>query len=208
MKTRTTIVTTSIIMASVIVLSVMLAGCRPQSITPDVIKQQAIAKRAALLDAAMQLQASAATLSAQLQAAGIMDANVSGKIARLNAQAAKYIADANALAVALSRMELTGNTAADWITTVGTVNSAIPSPVQPYVNIGLVLASLISALIAKRKAAQAAESTLALTETVKGVQMFKDSDVPTPVREALKESLLSAQSTSTKQTVAAIKAAL
>ena len=208
MKTTKKVAATAAATAAVLAGMIVLAGCRPQSITPDVIKQQAIAKRAALLDAATQLQASAATLSAQLQAAGIMDANVSGKIARLNAQAAKYIADANALAVALSRMELTGNTAADWITTVGTVNSAIPSPVQPYVNIGLVLASLISALIAKRKAAQAAESTLALTETVKGVQMFKDSDVPTPVREALKTSLSSTQSTSTKQTVAAIKAAL
>jgi hypothetical protein len=197
-----------LIIVALAAVSLGVVGCQPQSITPAQIKQQVTEKRAALLDAATQLQTNAAQLSTQLQAAGITDANITSKIAAMNAQAAKYIADANNLAVALSKMELTGDTTSDWITTIGTVNNSIPSPAQPYVNIGLTLAGLIAAGIAKKKATQAAAATLALTETVKGVQDFKIViDTPTVI-DTLKTSLSSAQSATTKEQVATIKANL
>jgi hypothetical protein len=63
-----------------------LSGCNPQSITPAQIKQQVTEKRAALLEAATTLQANASQLSTQLQSAGITDANISNKIASMNAK--------------------------------------------------------------------------------------------------------------------------
>jgi len=174
-------------MLMIVVLTIGLfafSGCN-QAITPAQIKA-ATAKQQTLQTTANAIQTQATLLAEQLKAAGIVDANLVGKIAVMNAQADKYLAEANSIAVAIQQVQLTGDTTTDWITTIRAVNTAT-APVNPYAPLiegGLAAATILAGWLAKRKAAEAAIAQAkyqahkqGVEKTMKEVSVSENADV-------------------------------
>lgn len=148
----------------------VFSGCG-QAITPAQIK--ALASQQQILQTqANAIQTQATQLAAQLRTAGIVDANLEAKVAAMNAQADKYLAEANSIATALQNVELTGDAATDWVATLRAVNIAT-APANPYALLiegGLAAATILAAWFAKRKAAEAATSQAKYQAHRRGVE--------------------------------------
>jgi hypothetical protein len=157
-----------------IVLAIALfsfAGCDSQSITPEQIQALA-SKQQVLQQKADEAQAMAESIAKQMQDAGITDANLTAKIAAINIQADKWQSQANDIAAALQGVQLTGDTATDWINTIRAVNTAT-SPFNPYalpVEVGLGVLATALGWFAKKKAADEATAQAKYQAHKQGVE--------------------------------------
>jgi len=187
-----------------IISTFALYGCE-QAITPADI-QALTEQKEALQQQVDVLQEAATQMTADMQAAGILDPCTVAKVAKINAEADKVQLQVNNIAAALKAVQLTGDVTKDWLSMLQAANAA-STPFNPYalpIAASLTLASFIFGLFQRK---QVALSKAALTEVVKGAQVFKKSADAAAVT-VFKDAQDSAQSASTKELVGAIKANL
>lgn len=181
-----------------------LVSCE-QAITPADI-QALTEQKEALQQQVDSLQVAATQMTADMQAAGIIDPCMVVKIAKINTEADKVQLKINNIAAALKAVQLTGNVPQDWLAMLQAANAA-SAPFNPYalpIAATLALASFIFGFIQRK---QAALSKTATMEIIKGAQAFKAA-ANTEAVKIFKDAQDSAQSASTKELVGAIKANL
>ena len=152
-------------------IGIFIGGCE-NKITPANLQAMA-AQQQVLQTQVDQAQALAAQLAADMQAAGVVDPNLSVKIAAINQQADKWQEQANSIGTAITQVKLTGDTNLDWLAMIQAANTA-SAPVNPYavpVGAGLSLLSLILGWIAKRKADEAAAAQAKYQAHKQGVEL-------------------------------------
>lgn len=155
-----------VMLGIVLVAALMFGGCE-EAFTPEQLKALA-AQNEVLQQQLDEVQAVAAEIAAEIEAAEIVDANTIAKLAKINEEADRVQAQMTVIARALQGVPLTGDAAQDFISQLQAANAA-SSGVNPYVipiGAGLSALSLVLGWLAKRKAA---ETVVAKTET-KAVQ--------------------------------------
>ncbi len=153
-----------------VLLAFSVVGCE-EDLTPLRLQQLA-AHQDVLQQQADTLQATATQLTEQLAAGGIVDPNAVAKVAKINVEADKVLAQIAVIAKALEGVPLTGDDAQDFISQLQAANAA-SSGFNPYVipvGSGLTLLSMVLAWFAKRKADEAAANKLKYQAHKQGVE--------------------------------------
>ena len=144
-------------MIAVLAIAFFVGGCG----VPNAEKIQALAaQRQSLLQQADEAQAAIKQMADAMQSAGIVDANMTAKIEKLNADVNKWKAIADTIGEAIEQAKLTGDNNQDLITILQSINaaSATFNPYAAPVGAGLGLLSLILGWIARREAEKRKEA--------------------------------------------------
>jgi len=207
-RTRTFIITIVIAIA----FSLTLSGCNFnfQTVTPE--SAQKLAADVNALTAMLDIyQQSVDQMTAALAASGAIDPNAVTKLKATQAKIDTIQAQIQQASQAVANQPLTGDDIQNWITLLQAANAASAS-VNPYalpISAVLTAISLIFGFLKKKDAdknkADAAQKTAALTEVIKGGELFKaNADEPAVI--AFKAAQNDKQSTVTKQLVGTIRA--
>ena len=183
-----------------------IGGCQQNSITPEKV-QQIAAEVNSLNDQATAYQQQAVLIAQGMVDANIVDPKIMAKVNQLNTEADKVRAKIAVLTAALQSVKLTGDNNQDLLTLLQQLNAA-SSPFNPYAAPAagiLAIISLILTAIAKKKAAEAAQSSKALDEVVTANEFFLNKS-SSEVSQAFKDIQNQLQTAETNKKVAAIKA--
>jgi len=161
-----------LILGIIVCVALMVGGvgCE-ESLTPAQL--QALAAQQEVLQLQLDtVQAAAAQITEDLAAAGIVDEEAVGKLAKINEEADKVQAQIAVIAQALAGVPLTGDNAQDFIAQLQAANAA-SSGFNPYVlpvGTGLTILSIVLGWLAKRKADDAAIAQVKYQAHKQGVE--------------------------------------
>jgi hypothetical protein len=134
------------------------AGCE-EAITPE--RVQALAAQQQVLQKQLDaVQAAAAQLVEGLEAGGIVDPNVTAKVAKINKVADGVQAQIDVIAKALEGVPLTGDATLDFLAQLQAANAA-SAGFNPYavpIGVGLSILTVVLGWFVKRKADEAKEA--------------------------------------------------
>jgi len=152
------------------IVLLLVCGCE-ESFTPE--QMQALAAQNEVLQKELdKVQAVAAAVAAEIEAAGIVDEAAVDRLAKVNEEIDRVQAQVDAIARALKGVPLTGDAAQDFISQFQAVNTA-SAGVNPYVvpiGAGLSGLSIILGWLAKRQRDEAARQHLKYQAHKQGVE--------------------------------------
>jgi outer membrane murein-binding lipoprotein Lpp len=191
-----------IVMFLTFLMLVPMSGCLEPSQVQQIATQQA-----ELQSVVDNLQVTAAGISKQLTAGGILDPNLNQKVAHLNEQINKLQSDTMAVADAVKNVKLSGDNLLDFVAMLRAGNAA-STAFNPYalpIEAGLGALSVLLAWLAKLKSKEAAQNKTALSEVVTGVEIAKGySD---EISDTIKDAQSITQSSKTTELVAQARSA-
>lgn len=168
----------------IMVVALMFGGCE-ESFTPE--QMQALAAQNEVLQLQLDnVQAVAREVAAEIEAAGIVDADAVARLDKVNEEIDKVQALLDVMAQALKGVALTGDAAQDFIAQLQAANAA-SGGVNPYVipiGAGLSALTLVLGWLAKRENKGKAKAQLkyqahkqGVEKTMKEVSASSDSGV-------------------------------